>query len=200
MLYHAGRNLTLITIALAALAGCSSQDDASVSNFQSVLQSYYDGQSEPATCIAGTIDEFPYTKPDIDWGMGSASIDEKLVALMAADLIKQAGPDTYQLTETGQSGFQPDNGFCFGKLTVAEVTNFTEPSERAGFTISQVNYTVSVNERPGWSQNEALVETFNLSDGGLRTSDFLSRNDKPEQKKMILVKTNNGWVTEHEMN
>ncbi|RTR04375.1 hypothetical protein [Halomonas nitroreducens] len=197
MPYHLSRHIALATVALATLAGCSSQDDASFSNFQNVLQSYYDGQSEPATCIAGTIDEFPYTKSDISWGLGNKG--EQLDALAAADLVEQVGPETYQLTETGQSAFQPDKGFCFGTVTVTEVTNFTEPSERGGFTISQVNYTVDVEERPSWSQNETLVDTFELSDSGLRTSGLMTRNDNPEQKKMILVKTNNGWVTERDM-
>lgn len=196
---HVSRHITLATIALAILTGCSSQDDASVSNFQNVLQTYYDDKAEPATCIAGTIDEFPYThnKSGISWGSGNK--EEQLEALAAAGLVEQSDTDTYQLTETGRSAFQPDNGFCFGKMTVAEVTNFTEPSERGGFTISQVNYTVSVNDRPEWSSDEAIVETFELSETGLRTSGLMSRNDTPEQKKMILVKTNNGWVTERDM-
>lgn len=197
MPHHIGRHIALATIALTALAGCSSKDDASVSNFQNVLQTYYDEQSEPATCLAGTIGEFPYTKPDVTWGFDNA--EEHLDALAAADLVEQVGPKTYELTETGQSAFQPDNGFCFGTVTVAEVTNFTEPNERGGFTISQVHYTVDVEDRPSWSQNETLVDTFALSDTGLRTTGLMSRNDNPEQKKMILVKTNNGWVTEHDM-
>lgn len=197
MPYHINHHIALVTVALATLAGCSSQDDASVDNFQNVLQSYYDERAKPATCIAGTIDEFPYTKPDISWGMGDS--EEHLDALVAAELIEQAGPETYRLTETGQSAFQPENGFCFGKVTVAEVTNFTEPSERGGFTISQANYTVDVEERPSWSRNEALVEAFSLSKSGLRTSGLMTRDDNPEQKKIILVKTNNGWVTEREI-
>ncbi len=199
MPYHVTRSIALSTVLLASLAGCSSQDDASVSNFQNVLQNYYDEQAEPATCIAHTIDEFPYT-PDtshFSWGFGNK--EEQLEALTAAGLVEQPDTGTYQLTETGQSAFQPDEGFCFGKVTVAEVTNFTEPNERGGFTISQVNYTVGVAERPDWSQNETLVETFGLSESGLRASGFMSRNDNPDQKKMILVKTNNGWVTERDM-
>ncbi|PCC20593.1 hypothetical protein [Halomonas sp. JB37] len=199
MPYHVTRSVALSASLLAILAGCSSQDDASVSNFQNVLQTYYDNKAEPVTCIAGTIDEFPYTanKSGISWGLGNK--EEQLEALTAAGLVKQSDADTYQLTETGQSAFQPDDGFCFGKMTVAEVTNFTEPSERGGFTISQVNYTVEVEGRPDWSRNETLVDTFGLSESGLRATGLMSRDDTPEQKKMILVKTNNGWVTEREM-
>lgn len=199
MPYHVTRFVALSTVLLAGLAGCSSQDDASVSNFQNVLQTYYDSKDEPATCIAGMIDEFPYAPDKSRFSWGHSDKEEQLEALTAAGLIEQPKADTYQLTDTGQSAFQPDDGFCFGNITVAEVTNFTEPSERGGFTISQVNYRAGIEERPDWSRNEKLVDTFGLSESGLRSSGIISRDDNPEQKKMVLVKTNDGWITEREM-
>ena len=87
MPHHIGRHIVLATIALTTLMGCSSKDDASASNFQNVLQTYYDEQAEPATCLARTIKEFPYTKPDVTWGFGNA--EENLDAL-AADARRSA--------------------------------------------------------------------------------------------------------------
>lgn len=183
----------------ALLAGCSSKDDASASNFESVISDYYASQNNPATCVAGELDSFPYQIPRNYINVSDVSLEDKVAAVMDAGLIEQVGPNQFDLTDSGQSAFTPDKGFCFGTIEVAEVTNFTEPASNGGYTISRVNYTVEVADRPEWSESPQLVDTFSLSDDGLKTSGFLTRNDNPEKKNIVLVKTNNGWVTQHDM-
>ncbi|OWV31250.1 hypothetical protein [Halomonas campaniensis] len=191
---------TITILSSFLIVGCSSKDDASVSNFESVIADYYAAQDTPATCVGGELDSFPYQIPRNYINISDVSLEDRIAALADAGLIEQVGPNHYGITEVGQSAFNPDEGFCFGTIKVAEVTNFTEPSSNGAYTISRVNYTIEVADRPEWSKSSQLVDTFALSDDGLITAGFLSRNDNPERKSIVLVKTNNGWVTEHDMN
>lgn len=185
-------------IVAALLTGCSG-DDASESNFESVISDYYSTQDAPATCLASELDRFPYEVPRRHINYSDVSLEDKLSAFLDAELIEKTGQSQYSLTDEGKAYFTPKKGFCFGRLEVSEVSNFTDPTSNGKYTVSRVNYTVEVADRPDWSKLPSIVNTFSLSDDGLRTSGFLSRNDNPEQKNMSLVKTNDGWVTQYDV-
>lgn len=176
-----------------AVTGCSS-DNASEKNFKNVLQNYYNSLDKPATCISAGL-KFPYEKKEImDWNIGGVSIEDKLGALNDAGLIEQTD-NGYSLSSTGEKYHDERNGFCYGSIQVTEITNFTEPNTMQGYTVSRVNYDLSVNDRPDWSKNENLSKIFNITESGLKGG---YGNTEPKHA-MMLIKTNKGWITEKEM-
>ncbi|AUZ86159.1 hypothetical protein [Methylophaga nitratireducenticrescens] len=184
--------LSSLFIAMA-VTGCSG-DAANEANFKEVLQAYYDSQVEPATCIAAGL-KFPYEeKKTMDWNIGGTSIEDKLAALADAGLIEKAG-NNYNLSKTGEEYHDDSKGFCYGRIQVTQVTNFTEPNTMQGYTVSRVNYDLSVSDRPQWSENGKITETYNLTKAGLRGG---YGNTEPKHA-MMLIKTNKGWITEKEM-
>lgn len=83
---------------------------------------------------------------------------------------------------------KPTGGFCFGKATVKEISQFTEPADTSGVRVSQVNYTYQVGDFPAWAK---LPET--LSAIPQLKADVESEKT-PIKSAAMLQLTNNGWV------
>lgn len=87
-----------------------------------------------------------------------------------------------------RGGGKPTGGFCFGKATVKEISQFTEPADTSGVRVSQVNYTYQVGDFPAWAK---LPET--LSAIPQLKADVESEKT-PIKSAAMLQLTNNGWV------
>ena len=72
-----------------------------------------------------------------------------------------------------------ENGACVGHRAVAEVKSWTEPSEGNGVKMTQVTYTWKLDDVPGWVDKKAFSGVKGMAE--------------PEEAKIVLVKTNNGW-------
>ncbi|MFV1416856.1 hypothetical protein QMK79_28070, partial [Klebsiella pneumoniae] len=75
--------------------------------------------------------------------------------------------NSYDLTEEGKKYYKQDaaknmrgenlGGFCFGKATVTDVSNFTEPSDAMGQKISRVTFTYKVSDIPDWAKSPEIL-------------------------------------------
>ena len=81
-------------------------------------------------------------------------------------------------------------GFCFGKATIKEVTEFTEPADTGGVKASRVTYTYQVSDFPAWAK---LPET-SAAIGKLKTD--VESEKTPIKSMDMLVLTNNGWKSQ----
>jgi hypothetical protein len=107
---------------------------------------------------------------------------------------------TYSLSPKGKEIFtkntgkgilnSTEQGFCAANYQVGEISNFSEPSQSMGYTISNVNYTVSPKNVKEWAKNEAVVQAYP------RLTKQLEEN-KNESAALVLM--NDGWVHEREM-
>ncbi|MEE3663219.1 membrane lipoprotein lipid attachment site-containing protein [Brenneria sp. g21c3] len=85
-------------------------------------------------------------------------------------------------TEKGRKAkfWDSGNGACVGHRAVAEVKSWTEPSEGNGVKMTQVTYTWKLDGIPGWVDKDAFSGVKGMTE--------------PEEAKIVLVKTNNGWA------
>ncbi|EAA7598839.1 DNA-directed RNA polymerase subunit beta [Salmonella enterica] len=74
-----------------------------------------------------------------------------------------------------------NNGTCIGHRTVAEITNWTEPSDNNGQKVTQVSYSWKLSGIPGWIDKQAFIAAG------------INGIDKPKESEIILVKTQKGW-------
>ncbi|PWC10087.1 membrane lipoprotein lipid attachment site-containing protein [Brenneria corticis] len=89
--------------------------------------------------------------------------------------------DVLEVTDKGQQVdfWDKKDGACVGHRVVAEITNWTEPSEADGLKVTQVSYTWKLADVPGWVDKDAFSGVKGMAE--------------PEEAKIVLVKTNNGW-------
>ncbi|WP_410737953.1 DNA-directed RNA polymerase subunit beta [Citrobacter portucalensis] len=120
---------------------------------------------------------------------GYSASDEILKGLVEQGLLtvsQQANGfssvDVLEVTDKGQEVefWNRENGACVGHGTVAEITSWTEPSEGNGVKMTQVIYTWKLDGVPGWVDKKAFSGVKGMSE--------------PEEAKIVLVKTNNGWT------
>ncbi|WP_297799977.1 hypothetical protein [uncultured Brevundimonas sp.] len=99
----------------------------------------------------------------------------------------------YQLTDMGKAAASEATGvwggsgtqLCFGKPEVKSVKLFTEPAPSgAGTTISQVDYSFTVNDLPSWASNAAMTTAY---------PELKTIVDGPVDDKAVLYLTNEGW-------
>lgn len=111
---------------------------------------------------------------------------ERKVAVIAFDLTdrgkaaysKDAGPSTMGGKRTG---------LCYGKPHVDEVTNFTQPSDMMGMTLSQVSYKYHLTDLPDWAKNPKVKAAF---------PDLARNTAESLDGKAAVVLTNDGWKHE----
>ena len=60
--------------------------------------------------------------------------------------LTEEGRKHYKKQATTLSNGQQMGGFCFGRATLKEVTQFTEPADLMGYKVSTVNFSYSVSE------------------------------------------------------
>lgn len=89
--------------------------------------------------------------------------------------------DVLEVTDQGQQVefWDKKDGACVGHRVVAEITGWTEPSESDGLKVTQVSYTWKLADVPGWVDKDAFSGVKGMAE--------------PEEAKIVLVKTNNGW-------
>ncbi len=111
---------------------------------------------------------------------------------------------TYSLTKKGKDAFFDHSkessldssfagfrrGFCVATYEVNEVTNFSEPSQAMGYTISNVNYSYSPRDIKDWATQESIQQAFP------RLAKELAENQK---RTATLVLMSDGWIHEKEM-
>lgn len=193
----------IVLIALAVMAiGCSDPKAANEKNFKAAIQKTLDAEYPRCYVTA----QFPATVEDFDLNNHKAIFP----AMVKAGLLSEKEephevPDgwmgrkkvvavrVYDLTETGKQFYSADEkhgGFCFGKATVREIAEFTEPADMGGVRASRVQFTYSVSDFPTWATTpEMLVANSKLQ------ADVESEK-KPRKGMDVLALTNNGWVSQ----
>ena len=201
---------------VAFISACSSPKDANKENFKLALNGFLDRNCVLAQ-YSSLNPDFPITIK-ID-GLYSPSDNEKYEALVSVGLLDvRDGTEafvspftnkevsiptkTYSLTDKGSKAFKKidikdingftlrsPKGFCAAALEVKEINSFTEPADRNGFKVSEVNYTVSQKNVSEWANNEKIMEAFKLL-----ARDLQENNDQSS----TLVLINDGWVHPNE--
>lgn len=197
--------LGFIALMYLALSGCANPKDANKRNFQAAISDYL--KDKPAcikvtTAFGGKI-KFPYRIRKFSY-LSNEQLLKKFVAIgfLSSQKIDNPGyrrATIYDLTDKGLSHFnESENGFCYGKLRVKEILNFTEPnsksnsgysyySQLAGYTISTVNYTVETFDIDIWVKSEEVKKVF--------PAIKLMLNGKTSLRdSTTLILTNDGWV------
>ena len=209
------KKLVLTAIApVVLLAACSNPKDASERNFKAALQAHYD-RPDQAICIQVSIplDRANNTGEKIELKpievRSDSKGDDTLFALAKAGLFTEevreapnpnrrdkSNPmirtSVFSLADEGRKFIRDGGGafsrrlnFCTGKLEVISITNFTQPTEMLGFTMTQVRYKTRVTEQAPWLTNEVMKAAFLF-----REKDFADGADA----RASLLLTNNGGM------
>jgi hypothetical protein len=101
------------------------------------------------------------------------------------------------LTEKGKTVYkEPENRYyggsmCYGTPAVIAIANFTEPGDRMGIKMSQVNYTWHLEDVAPWAKTPAFQEAFPVLQELLK--------DKRDGKALVVL-TSKGWMHEKAAN
>ena len=196
----------IMFIALAVMvAGCSDPKAANEKNFKASIQKLLDAKY-PKCYIVQTFPAIPnpYFSHEV----------AEFKALTTAGLLSEKEephevPDGWQgkkkivmrtvfdLTEEGKKFYKAEagvflmkgaqGGLCFGKASVQEITQFTEPSDMMGMRGSNVSFTYSVSDFPAWAKSPEILAAFD------RIKSDLDSEKTPIKGDTILVLTNKGW-------
>lgn len=200
------RNILLVISISALFVACSDKKDANKSNFKTAINSYIDKK-----CIdIGSMYSFPL---EIENNAFKKDELSRLGSLEKVGLLKSTSKQIkdkysrvsklvdgfeYELTDLGKQAFvEEDNRYgggkylklCAGKYKVTEVTNFTEPSDMFGVKISQVNFKKEAIDVPAWAYDLVKEKEFEYA---------TKRISKDIDDDIVLILTNDGWVTEKE--
>lgn len=180
------KKILLVAGTALVLAGCGEKGD-----FEKAINAKI---SKSKLCYSLQNNDFAFNKGfpvKVNHGYRSAGYnasDEILKGLAEQGLLtvsQQANDfsrvDVLEVTEKGQEVefWNREQGACVGHRAVAEITNWTEPSEGSGAKITQVTYTWKLDGVPGWVDKNAFSGVKGMAE--------------PEEAKIVLVKTNNGW-------
>ncbi|TXJ05817.1 MAG: hypothetical protein E6Q26_00180 [Acinetobacter sp.] len=186
------KSSVVLSIALSSvLSACSDPKKASEANFKKAIQAALDSDNEGKFCFTGV--RFPETENPYNKDRNNILQVLEKEGLLSSSMVEQKGffggeakqIKQYGLAEAGKK-FVLDNQICVGKLEVIKVTNFTEPSDGLGQTVSQADYTYTIKDLPNWTKNPILLAAYPKSFGKLEKGEEL-------EKKMNLILTNNGW-------
>jgi hypothetical protein len=207
---YPNRFIVLILLVLA-LAGCWSKKDASKGNFENVINEYLERNS---ITISPLRTDFPVTielpsKDSIGLEMEQENINqyEALVGIgflevknesveIQSNLFHEEKTTVpgkiYSLTEKGKQALDQTNkrGFCVATYEVDEISNFSEPSETMGYTVSHVNFTLSPHNILNWAKDENVVEAF---------PDLKELLEEHQSQSATLVLMNEGWIHAEDM-
>ncbi len=196
-------NLVICTAALSLLAGCDNPLDANKTNFQKVLQNYYDAHPVCASVSFKLPIEF---RSD-----GDAARKQQLEPLVKAGLISvetiqkndSAAPGQEQVADylhyaptrvgekvirKGPNSFLGGTDICFARRKVVNVASFTEPVEVMGIMISRVTYEYEISNAEAWAKAPEIATAFPQIEAMLAKSDH--------QATDVLVQTKQGWKLE----
>lgn len=198
-------------IALIAAAifvsGCSDPKAANEKNFKISIQKTLDDKY-PRCYFTG---DFPVTTSKILFNkkayaalvaVGLLSVKDEpheVKVSFLSDKTKTIMEPVFRLTEKGNEFYKADvgkagmmfqegkGGFCFGKATVKQITEFTAPADAGGVQLSQVTFTYQVSDLPAWAK---LPE---ISAAIAALKDAVESEKKPLEGTAMLILTNNGW-------
>jgi hypothetical protein len=203
-----------------ALVGCGSPKEASKDNFRSVIDKYLDnscimvspGRSEfPVTLElrpsnekwAATRNAETTRKYDALVGIGMLEVQDGSTQVrknLYNEEIITVPTKTYTFSKKGEEAYTknegrgffggPTQGFCVATYQVNEVSSFSEPSQAMGYTISNVNFSVSPTDVKDWATKEDIKNAFP------RLAAKLQQNQK---KSATLILMNDGWVHQSEI-
>ena len=193
----------LIAVAIFVTA-CSDPKAVSENNFKVAIQKDID--TVYPKCYL--LENFPATVSDFDRGnkatfkalVNAGLLLEKEESRMTTEYLrnKEVVQPVFYLTEEGKKFYKADagtkpmegkaGGFCFGKATVKDITQFTEPSDASGMRISQVSYTYVVGDFPAWAKLPEVLSAIRA----LKTD--VESEKTPVEGFAVLSLTNNGWV------
>jgi hypothetical protein len=84
---------------------------------------------------------------------------------------------TFDLTDDGRKAWAPEKGFCYGKTVVAEVVDYTKPTEAMGATVVQADARLRHEVEAKWAEAPGIA-------------DLAKRGE--ETVSMVLVKKEKG--------
>jgi len=181
---------TLILLAFALVAGCSSKKDANKANFKDAINSYYSAHPE---CLWSATIKFP-TRSDTgdsnkttqydaltDQGLLTRQQDSRKVFIFGTKQVND-----YDLSDKGRAAWtadpqQPGYGnFCFGHRDVTSVDDFSVNGGTAN-----VNYHYQLGGVAPWANNTEIETAFPTVQADLAS---------PLSDKATLTLTDNGWL------
>ncbi|MEA9392131.1 membrane lipoprotein lipid attachment site-containing protein [Acerihabitans sp. TG2] len=180
------KKILLVAGTVLALTGCGDKG-----NFEKAINAKI---SQSNVCFSLQNNDIAFNKGfpiRVNRGYRSAgysSSDEILKGLANQGLLNVSqqpngfnSVDVLEVTDKGQDVEFWDRkiGACVGHRVVAEIKNWTEPSEGAGVKMTQVTYTWKLDGVPGWVDKKAFAGVKGMAE--------------PEETRIVLVKTNNGW-------
>ena len=180
------KKILLVAGAALVLAGCGEKGD-----FEKAINTKI---SKSNLCYSLQDNDIVFNKGfpiQVNRGYRSAGYsasDEILKGLVEQGLLtvsQQANGfssvDVLEVTDKGQEVefWDREKGACVGHRAVVEISSWTEPSEGNGAKITQVIYTWKLDGVPGWVDKNAFSGVKGMAE--------------PEEAKIVLVKTNNGW-------
>ena len=195
-----------------ALGACSNPKAASEANFKVAIQEHLASQRACLVVAGG----FPLELVAGGFALVKADLLDELVSvgLLASEPIRKEVPKNpwwtlmqpyskretktvegkrYSVTESGQAAVgvasRLHTSFCYGSYQVREVTNFTEPAQAAGQTVSTASYTYSAAEIAGWAQGSEILRAASR----LLARDLASGSE-PIKGRAVLVLAENGWM------
>ncbi|MBE3175407.1 hypothetical protein IM282_15625 [Enterobacter cloacae complex sp. P29RS] len=200
----------LICIGAIALSGCNDPKDASEGNFKAAAQQYLDSIYPSCYFKANfplKTDGYAFNNlPDILHVMSQKGlltekeISRKHYEASWGSKAHDVVVNSYDLTDEGKKFYKSDaakkingetlGGFCFGKATVSEVSNFTEPSDAMGQKISRVSFSYKVTGVPDWAKSSEITSLNS------QLKKDVDSESEPLKVTSVFVLTNKGWVHE----
>lgn len=202
--------ITLITAAIL-VSGCSDPKAANEKNFKIAIQerldTFYPKCYVKANFPATLSEVDPYGKKPAFTALAAAGLlsvkdesREVKVSFFGTNTRTVVEP-AFSLTEEGKKFYKADatknnglgetvGGFCFGKATVKEITEFTEPADAGGVRASRVQYTYQMSDLPAWAKRPDIMAAIS----GIKAA--VESEKTPIKSMDMLVLTNNGWKSQ----
>ena len=191
---------------------------ADEANFEKALNAHY-AQMKQCVRIGGApnadgiIQEFrtdgsvqdkqlPFYNGLVSLGLLEAISYQKDTKNFSGQITGKADWVGYKFSDSGKTFLRPadlDNRamstgarqLCYGTPEVVEITNFTEPADAMGVTVSNVQYTYRLLDVAPWASDPALTTQFEWLAERIG-SDGIAKDDD-------LVLTTNGWLHHTEL-
>lgn len=189
-----------IALGALALASCSKPNDATPENISKAITSYL---ADAAFYCMGT-PAFPTDYQDLHPDGDGSPSNPTLRNFYYLGLIAQQGERSsynqwywharFGLTKQGLDNFVSGKGFCFGKPALVTITNFSEPANRNGHIVTDVQFTYKMVDVPSMVYGARGVEF--LRSRNISMFPNIPLAGTTAGKTITLAQTNSGWVEE----
>ena len=198
---------------IVLFSACSdNKDEASVENFTKVINEHFK-QRDFCIKLTDKIDKFPTETSSATTTLQEYKAYEKMGFLkLTPQRVKYQGMPgggdkdgmidgyTVKLTEKGKKAYHDDKkgsftskGFCIGQYQVKKISNYTTPTERNGFVMSRVDYTLTAMDI-----EDKIVEI--VKEEKAKGRFYRAEVDKTKDESRALILTEmKGWVHEKDM-